>query len=166
MPTPLTWPLAAEETPDTPGSDASTPPGTAEAAPLTFLGFGPLRPFRRDQKADFANGGDRALLRARVGQILGTRALSVVGSGELPWRGAFGSRLHLLRHRNRSEGLIQMAEAMIREALERWEPNVNVLEVEEVDQTATRRVSLRVHYEIIGADLLPDSVDVPFSREA
>ena len=37
-----------------------------------FLGFGLLRPFRRDRKADFAAAGGEALLRSAVGQILGT----------------------------------------------------------------------------------------------
>jgi hypothetical protein len=51
-----------------------------------FLGFGLLRPFRRNQKADLAADGGEAAVRSAVGQILGTMAGSDVTQGEVPWR--------------------------------------------------------------------------------
>lgn len=63
-----------------------------------FLGFGLLRPLRRDQKADFAAAGGGQFIRSAVGQILGTVGSSDFTQRELPWRTDFGSLLHVLRH--------------------------------------------------------------------
>lgn len=161
-PTPLIWPLVpdAEPTPPT-ATDAEVAAASAERGQLAFLGFGILRPFRRDEKNDFANSGGLRLLDARLGQLLGTKADSVAGAGELPWRTEFGSRLHILRHRNNSDGLSDLAAAIATEAIEKWEKNVVVTDV------ATERVSVkgsppdrtllvRVTYKVVdqsGADL-------------
>lgn len=49
-------------------------------------GFGLIRPFQRDRKADFAAGSGEALVRSAVGQIPGTMASSDFTQGEV--RGA------------------------------------------------------------------------------
>lgn len=92
---------------------------------LDFLGTGPTRPFRRDQN-DFASATGIALLRARVGQILGTRCDTPISSGELPWRTEFGSKLHLLRHRRDTPVVRALARAWAQEALVQWEPRLIV----------------------------------------
>jgi uncharacterized protein len=89
-----------------------------------FLGFGLLRPFRRDQKADFAAAGGGALIRSAVGQILGTVGSSDFTQGELPWRTEFGSLLHLLRHQKNDRVLQELARVYVVDALKRWEPRV------------------------------------------
>jgi phage baseplate assembly protein W len=168
VPTPLSWQLEEDEaSPVAPTGGATTPaPAVAPAGTLSFLGFGLLRPFRRDEKNDFANAGGRALLRARIGQILGTKADSTAGPGELPWRPEFGSRLHLLRHQNDSEVFLAFAETMILEALSRWEPSVRVTRVARVETSSSpKKVYLRVNYVLVdrsGANVVePDAVDVP-----
>jgi phage baseplate assembly protein W len=138
MPTPITWPLSPDAEPVVPVSTAvEVAAATAARGQLAFLGYGILRPFRRDEKNDFANGGGLRLLDARLSQLLTTRADSVTGAGELPWRTDFGSRLHILRHRNNTEGLADLAAAIVTEAVEKWEKNVVVLDV------TTERVSVR-----------------------
>lgn len=87
---------------------------------------GLLRPFRRDQKNDFANGAGRELFQSRVGQILGTKCTSAVGPGELRWRPEFGSRLHLLRHKKITPINRELARFYAQEAIGRWDSRVVV----------------------------------------
>lgn len=161
-PTPLVWPLAPDDDPTPPpATTVEIAAATAERGQLAFLGYGILRPFRRDEKNDFANGGGLRLLDARLGQLLATRADATTGAGELPWRTDFGSRLHVLRHRNNSDGLADLAEVIANEAIERWEKNVVVLEVtaERVSVNGSpqaRTLLVRVRYKVVdqsGADL-------------
>jgi phage baseplate assembly protein W len=95
-----------------------------------FLGYGLVRPFVRDQKNDFANGGGVANVKACVGEVLGVRASNDGGSapGELRWRPLFGSLLYLLRH-SQGPALPQLARHFIAEALLRWEPRVTNVDV-------------------------------------
>ena len=82
-------------------------------------------PFQRDAR-DFATVSDVDLLLAQAEQVLGTEADSPKGSGELPWRTAFGSVLHLLRHRPNDASLAELARIHARDALARWAPGVQV----------------------------------------
>ncbi|MEQ9648262.1 MAG: hypothetical protein RLO52_22435, partial [Sandaracinaceae bacterium] len=52
------------------------------------------------------------------------------GSGEMPWRTAFGSGLHLLRHRNADAVLRELARVRARDALRRWVPSMASVRVE------------------------------------
>lgn len=122
----------------------------------TFTGRGILRPFVRDQKNDLANTDGEALLIACVGQVLGTRADTPTSAGELPFRTEFGSRLHMLRHRNVGETTDLLAVFYCEEALAAWEPRVQVTTVRVIagDKPRTRRVFVRfVPVDIRGAVL-------------
>lgn len=119
-----------------------------------FLGFGLLRPFRRDRKADFAAAGGEALVRSAVGQILGTMASSDFTQGELPWRTEFGSLLHLLRHQKNDAVLQELARVHVADALKRWEPRVQLTSVQvtrERDRGANV-LAIRLRYNIITAN--------------
>jgi phage baseplate assembly protein W len=162
-PTPLVWPLLPDEEPLAPtgAAAAEVAAATAERGQLAFLGFGILRPFRRDEKNDFANAGGLRLLDVRLSQLLATKADSTAGPGELPWRTEFGSRLHILRHRNNSDALSELAAVIVAEAVERWEKNVVVVDVtaERVSVKGSpreRTLLVRLTYKIVdqsGADL-------------
>ncbi len=65
-----------------------------------------------------------------VGQILGTKAQSETTQGELPWRTQFGSLLYLLRIRNNSPALVEVARAFVVRALQEWEPRIRVTRVQ------------------------------------
>jgi uncharacterized protein len=91
--------------------------------------FGLLRPFRRDQKSDFAAGGGVALIRSAVGQILGTIGASEFTQGEVPWRTDMGSLLRLLLHQRNDAMLQELARVHVVDALRRWEPRVRVTAV-------------------------------------
>lgn len=166
MPQQFSWNLDPDAASSSSSSSATTIAASAEASNLAFLGAGILTPFRRDEKNDFANGSGRVLLRSRIRQILMTKADSTFAPGELPWRTDFGSRLHVLRHRNNSEILAEFAREMIIEALERWERFVDVLEVEHLAQPSIpkNKLVLRLHYRIVDASGTPldepDSVDL------
>ena len=85
-----------------------------------------LTPFRRDLKNDLASGDGDELERDKVSQVLGTEGDTPISSGELPWRTAFGSGIHLLRHRRNDEALAEMARVYARDAIHRWLPGREV----------------------------------------
>jgi uncharacterized protein len=115
-----------------------------------FLGRGLLRPFLRDGKADFANADGLRLVMACVGQVLGTKADSVKAPGELPWRTDFGSRFHLLRHRNKTAQQETFAQLLAQEALDRWEPRVRVTATDIVPAPASpRALIVRVKFDLV-----------------
>lgn len=151
-------------------SDSSAAAQAASKGLPAFLGTGLLRPFRRDQKSDFASGSGLDNVKACVGQVLGTRATSAMAVGEVPWRSDFGSRLHLLRHKGNKETLGDLAVVMIEEALLRWEPRARVTLAEVVPQANARVLLLRVRFNIVdqsGRVVTPDqSTDVPIPLSA
>src|SRR5579884_3102843 len=119
-----------------------------------FLGFGLLRPFRRDQKADFAAAGGDAVIRSAVGQILATVGSSDFTQGELPWRTEFGSLLHLLRHQKNDRVLQELARVYVVDALKRWEPRVVVTSVQasREQQDGENVLAIRLRYNVISTN--------------
>jgi phage baseplate assembly protein W len=125
-----------------------------------FLGFGLLRPLRRDQKADFAAAGGEQLIRSAVGQILGTIGSSDATPGELPWRTEFGSLLHRLRHQKNDSVLQELARVHVVDALKRWEPRIVVtaMEVGREQHDGENVLAIRLCYNVISANTLGNSV--------
>lgn len=116
----------------------------------SLLGQGILRPFRRDQKQDFANDTDLANVRACVGQVLGTQC-SVPGTdiqGELPWMPEFGSMLYRLRHK-KGHMLQELARVYIVDALQRWEPRVSITSSSVEMDLEQRTLTIRIMYDVI-----------------
>jgi uncharacterized protein len=104
-----------------------------------------LTPFRRDRKRDLATGEGEELLASKVRQVLLTEGSTPRSSGELPWRTNFGAGLGLLRHRANDGVLAELAHVMSREALRRWLPEVELLELR-VEQ-AGPVLSLRIRVQ-------------------
>jgi hypothetical protein len=127
-----------------------------------FLGFGILRPLRRDKKNDWAAAGGEALVRSAVGQILGTMAASDFTQGELPWRTEFGSLLHLLRHQKNDAVLQELARVHVADALKRWEPRVQLTSVQVTRERdrGENVLALRIRYNIISANVPGNNVIV------
>ena len=129
------------------------------------LGFGLLRPFRRDEKNDFANGAGEAVVRACIGQILGTRSSSDTLQGEVPWRPEFGSLLYTLRHKRNDLVTLETARIHVAEAIRRWEPRARIREI-----AVTRGVSsglnenvlnIALRYDIVATNTAGNDVLVP-----
>jgi phage baseplate assembly protein W len=118
---------------------------------LEFLGFGLVRPFRRDGRADFLAAGGEEVIRSAVGQILGTVGASDGTSGELPWRTDFGSLLHRLRHQKNDSVLQELARVYVVDALKRWEPRIVVTDVAvgRLRQDGENVLAIRIRYEVI-----------------
>ena len=129
----------------------------------TVLGFGLLRPLRRDRKADFAADGDDAVVRSAVGQVLATRASSEISQGEIPWRPEFGSLLYLLRHQRNDSVLQELARVYVVDALKRWEPRVIVktVSVTRETQEGDDILAVRVVYSLINRNVPGNQVLVP-----
>jgi phage baseplate assembly protein W len=153
-------------------SEATVVPRTAvvsEGPTLTggrdFLGYGPIRPFQRDKKTDWASAGGVRLVLSRIGQILGTRAASPSMQGELPWRDDFGSLLHLLRHRGVDETTIELARVYVAQAISRWEPSAYLTDVEvlteDVDGQRDAAVAIRVAIDIVSRNSPGNAVLLP-----
>ena len=113
---------------------------------------------------DFASGGGDALFVGQVLQVLMTEADSPRSCGEMPWRTAFGSTLHLLRHRPNDEATRELAKVGVRNALARWLPdarlvsffvaavdNVLVLDIEVISPVA-RRARVTANVPLRGAN--------------
>ncbi len=121
----------------------------------SHLGFGLVRPFRRDGRSDFVAQSGADLVRACIGQILGTLCSNDAGTtqGELPWRTDFGSLLALLRHRNFGDPATQqLARVYVAQAITRWEPRVRVKRVSVSSDTAPGgglSLVIRLSYEIL-----------------
>jgi hypothetical protein len=143
-------------------SPLDRPVGLASAS---HLGFGLLRPFRRDEKNDFANAGGEALVRACVGQVLGTRCSSETTQGELEWNPEFGSLLYLLRHRKNDVGLQEIGRHYIVDSLRRWEPRARVKATSITRQVTEglgeNQLIVRLRYDIISADTPGNDVLIP-----
>ena len=127
---------------------------------LTILGVGPISPFRRDKKSDFASAGGEALIRSAVQQVLGTSCASDFTQGEIPWRTEFGSLLHLLRHQQNDVALQELAKVYVQDALRRWEPRVVVtdLRAERLDDAEGNKLVLRLRYNVIARNVAGNEV--------
>jgi len=130
-----------------------------------FLGFGVIRPFVRDRKLDWAADGGVRLVRAALGQILGTRAASDFTEGELPWRDEFGSLLHLLRHRANDETTRELARVYVAGAITRWEPRARVTGVTLRSETLPGEgpviMAIRVQFDLIRRNVPGNQVLLP-----
>lgn len=128
-----------------------------------FLGYGLLRPFRRDGKSDFAAAGGDQLVRAAIGQILGTRAATEATQGELPWRPEFGSKLHLLQHQRNDAVLQELARVYVVDALKQWEPRaiVKSVVVSRETQDGEDVLSATVRYTLIVRNVTGNQVFTP-----
>lgn len=129
-----------------------------------FLGYGIVQPFQRDKKNDFANAGGKRLVQSSVGQILGTEAQGSSSHGELPWRPAFGSQMHLLRHR-KGPIVKELGSQYARDALKVWAPRVQVTNIVPQFDPLQRIASFKVTASLIdenrpGNYVLIDGVDV------
>jgi phage baseplate assembly protein W len=126
-----------------------------------FLGKGLMRPFQRDGKGDFASGEGATLVGSVLGQVLGTRAVGGSIQGEIPWRPDAGSRLYLLLHKGNQPILRELAAAYVQEAIERWEPRVEVLNVV-VDEPETlaeqNQIVIRTTWRLIAVNVANNQV--------
>jgi phage baseplate assembly protein W len=121
---------------------------------LEFLGFGLVRPFRRDGRADFLAAGGEPLIRSAVGQILGTIGASDVTQGEVPWRTDFGSLLYRLRHQKNDSVLQELARVYVVDALRRWEPRIVVtaVTVGREQHDGENVLAIRIRYDVISTN--------------
>ena len=119
-----------------------------------------LIPFKRDRKRDFASGDGEVLLASKVEQVLATEGVTNRSSGEMPWRTSFGTPLQLLRHQRNDVVLAELARVYVRDALRKWLPEAQVVNVGVVrdgstltlmiryrakpEQSSTRRLSLTI----------------------
>lgn len=102
-----------------------------------------LTPFRRDRKRDLASGDGDELLASKVEQVLATEGATNHSSGELPWRTSFGSQIHVLRHQRNDAVLAELARVYVRDALRKWVPEAEVLEVSVVRDGSSLTLKIR-----------------------
>jgi len=110
-----------------------------------------LVPFRRDRVRDFASGTGYELRLAKILQALLTEGDTPQGSGEMPWRTAFGSGLHLLRHRNADAVLRELARVRAQDALRRWVTSAAPLRVEALEESDALGIRVRLGEQTLEA---------------
>jgi hypothetical protein len=123
---------------------------------------GVLIPFRRDRKRDFASGEGEELLASKVEQLLATEGASARSSGELPWRTAFGTPLQLLRHQRNDAILAELARVYVRDALRKWLPEAQILELGVVRDGST--VTIRLRYRASAASAATRALSIPIGQ--
>ena len=128
---------------------------------LEFLGFGLVRPFRRDGRADFLAAGGEQMIRSAVGQILGTVGASEMTQGEIPWRTEFGSLLSRLRHQKNDSVLQELARVYVVDALKRWEPRIVVtaVTVRRAQHDGENVLAIRIRYDVVSTNVLLSEVE-------
>ena len=142
MATTATWPLFQ------PVTQAVAAAGDAGEGTTPLERRGIIIPFQRDRKNDFANATGVELIVSNVRQILGTRATSAAGPGELPFNPNFGSLLYLLRHQKIDIVRKQQAIVYVVDALRKWEPRVVVTSVQ-VDDSVPRTLTVVARFKIV-----------------
>ena len=88
-----------------------------------FIGAGLGFPVRIDPTGSMTLVSDHAEIRESIRLILGT------AYGERPMRPEFGCGIHDLVFQSNTAGLRGLVAAEVRDALTRWEPRVDVLDV-------------------------------------
>ena len=104
---------------------------------------GVLTPFRRDRKRDFASGDGDELLASKVEELLATEGATARSSGELAWRTSFGTPLQLLRHQRNDAILAELARVYVRDALRKWLPEAQIIELKVARDGSTVTLLLR-----------------------
>lgn len=150
------WPIVNQSTGSVPGATQDVETG---ATPV-FLGFGLIRPFRRDLKNDFASAGGERLVRSSVGQILGTKAQGERAFGELPWRPDFGSKFYLLKFK-KEPVLSELARVYAQESLRLWEPRVRVSSARPTFNRDRREMRVRIKFDLIDVNAPGNNVLIP-----
>jgi phage baseplate assembly protein W len=115
----------------------------ADLLPETLVGRGVLRPLQRDEKNDYANATGRRLILANVGQVLGTPV------GSLRQRRAFGSMLHVLRHRPDHPSFEALAFYFAYQALGRWEPRARLRDIRRAPAAAPGQFRLAASVSLV-----------------
>ncbi|ATB45948.1 GPW/gp25 family protein [Corallococcus macrosporus] len=118
-----------------------------------------LVPFGRDKKRDFASGTGAELLASKVRQVLLTEGTTPHSTGELPWRTSFGAGLSRLRHQRNDTVLAELARVYVRDALARWLPGVQLVQIRVEQDAAILTLHVRVREGDTAADF-----DVPLQR--
>jgi phage baseplate assembly protein W len=119
--------------------------------PITY-GKGVTRPFRRNGAGDFNNASDISLVRANVGQVLGTICSSGDTDGEIPWRPEFGSLMHLLRYRNLDEVTAELARVHVTDAINNWVTRVRVTDALVTIDLDNTSLIIKVTYDVLGSN--------------
>ena len=92
-----------------------------------------MRPFARTEHQDFATDSGVSLVLSCIGQVLGTPL------GTLPHEPRFGSELYRLRHRSQDPTFLDLAKIYSADAINRWEPRAQVVNVAIVQSSTSGR---------------------------
>jgi phage baseplate assembly protein W len=117
-----------------------------------FLGIGLYGPLRIGSSGEFDTKAGRDLVVESVKAILSTtaryKAQNYFISGQRFMRDDFGCTSKVLKHENLDDNLVALAESIYVEAIEKWEPRVEITgvrsEIDEVKQSLTTLLSLKL----------------------
>jgi len=126
------------------------------------LGRGVVRPFRRDDRNDFANAEGLALVQSCVGQIIAMRGSTEFVQGELEWDPDRGSLMHLLRFKQNTLVTQELGRTYLVDCLRTWEPRVivkNARVTREAGPNGEETVLLiRLLYDVIATNVPGNTV--------
>lgn len=131
---------------------ARTASGSTQVTNTIAFGNGLKRPFVRDGRGDWSHASDISVVRANVGQVLGTMASSASTAGEVPWRPEFGSLVQLLRFRNLDETTAELARTYVVDALRNWLFRVRVVDSDVVLDFDNSQLIITIVYDILATN--------------
>ena len=95
---------------------------------------------------DFKAGTNSVLIASKVKQVLSTQAFGTGSQGELPWRPEFGASISTLRFASLKDSLPAVVSTYVKEALERWVPEVTLRNVGVKSDAKLGILTVRVIY--------------------
>lgn len=119
----------------------------------SYLGAGLVVPFRRDGKDDFVNSVGIDMIQSSLTIILGTLCAGPTNDGEVPYNQQLGTLMSLLRHRNVQDSTTKvLATHYVLDAITRNEPRIKVKSMEFEPKPDTKRIILRLKYDVVKRD--------------
>ena len=107
-------------------------------------GVGLILPFQRDGRGSFATGRDSELWGSAIAMILMTDGDTPQTVGELPWRTSFGAGLARFRFKKLNRATVGAARSDVVNTLQRWMPEVEVLNVDPNRNNQEQRMTLAI----------------------
>ena len=110
-----------------------------------FYGRGAAFPLALDATGGVAEAAGLARIEQSIRIILGTQ------HGERIMRPDFGADLRSLAFAGNTPGTANLARHLVEVALERWEPRIEVLDVQVVNLLGEAALEITVSYRVVGA---------------
>lgn len=121
-----------------------------------FLGIGLIGPLREGSTGEFETAAGKELVASAIKAILSTpkrfQTQTVFKAPKRFMRDDFGSNLDAVRHESLDENTVNLMEALIVDAVEEWEPRVEIADVQSRLLHEQNEIQTHVEYKLKGTN--------------